>query len=155
MTPYKQLFRHKPEEGVFGDCFRTVIGCLLDLAPADVPHFADGGPDNQEIVDTRANEWLAQFNLRLVDTVYEGDVGDLKAVLNCVAHYNPNLHYILAGVSRTGVPHCVICLNDQIVHDPSLTNSGIVGPTEGYYWISFLALQDPAKAVTEKAAGRE
>ena len=41
MTPHKQLNRHRPEEGVFGDCYRTAIACLLDLRPQDVPHVAD------------------------------------------------------------------------------------------------------------------
>lgn len=29
----KQLFRHHPEQGIFGDCHRTAIACMLDLEP--------------------------------------------------------------------------------------------------------------------------
>lgn len=51
MTPYKQLYGHNPDQGIFGDCFRTALGCLLNLPPEKVPHFYDGcGPDDDERV---------------------------------------------------------------------------------------------------------
>ena len=42
MTPQTQLNKHDPANGVYGDCGRTVIACLLDLHPSEVPHFWDG-----------------------------------------------------------------------------------------------------------------
>jgi len=41
MRFHKQLItNHNPESGIFGDCQRTAIACLLDKHPSDVPHFA-------------------------------------------------------------------------------------------------------------------
>jgi len=42
MRPQKQKFAHKPDEGVFGDCFRTALAAILDLDRDDVPHFNEG-----------------------------------------------------------------------------------------------------------------
>ena len=39
MIKQKQIYRHLPEAGQIGDCARTVIACLLDLHPCEVPHF--------------------------------------------------------------------------------------------------------------------
>ena len=40
MTPQNQLHKHDPANGVYGDCGRTAIACLLDLHPS--PHFWNG-----------------------------------------------------------------------------------------------------------------
>ena len=41
MEFYKQLNEHNPDEGVYGDCYRTAIGCLLNIPPEFVPHFCE------------------------------------------------------------------------------------------------------------------
>jgi hypothetical protein len=52
---------------------------------------------------------------------------------------NPGVFYLLGGQSRTDCGHSVVCLDDAIIWDPSLTDAGIVGPMEdGYYWITVL-----------------
>ena len=137
MTPQKQLLRHDPDNHVYGDCFRTTIACLLDLAPAEVPHFMDHAPTG-EVGETAAKIWLAKRGLTLVSIPV---MCELDEVLGFMARANSGLHYLLTGESRTGVNHCVICLDDRIVWDPSLTEAGIVGPTaEGHYWIGLLAV---------------
>lgn len=139
MTPHKQLFRHEPDKGVWGDCFRTTIACLLDLAPEDVPHFCDNGVQ-QDVATSEARVWMAAMGLAFVDVPFGGQ-DDVGAVLSFMGSANPGLHYILTGQSRTGCAHAVVCKDGKIVHDPSLTESGIVGPCEvdRVFWVSFIA----------------
>ena len=60
----------------------------------------------------------------------------MPELLQFMAVNNPGLYYLLSGTSRTGCNHTVVALDDQIVWDPSLSDSGIIGPCDdGYYWI--------------------
>lgn len=141
MTPQKQLFRHKPAEGVFGDCYRTCIACLLDLAPADVPHFYDRleneDPENKGR-DLR-DGWLRERGFFVVSIPFAAGDG-LAGVLTTMGALNPASYFILSGESRTGVNHSVIACGGQIIHDPSLTDSGIIGPcNDGLFWIEILS----------------
>lgn len=137
MTPHKQLFNHKPEQGQIGDCWRTCLACLLDKAPADVPHLIEDCWDDAAEGKRKTEAYLSTLGLASVEVAFGGD--DLQSVLSGVGGINPGVHYLLGGNSRTGVGHSVICLNDRIVWDPSLTDAGIVGPmSDGYYWVTFL-----------------
>lgn len=135
MTPQKQLIRHNPESGQFGDCHRTAIACLLDLKPEDVPNFGDGGPDGKEF-NRRTDEYLATVGLCQAMVAYSCSLEDvLTSLKNC----SPGVHVLLGGESKTGCGHTVIACDGEIVWDPSLTDSGIVGPMEdGFYWVTFL-----------------
>lgn len=137
MTPQKQLSRHLPHEGIIGDCWRTTIACLLDLQPCQVPHFCDGERWNDTIAANSATRtWLRRRGLDFIEYAMAGDLTD---VLRSVGACNPSLYYLLGGTSRTGVNHSVICRDDCIVWDPSITDAGIVGPMDdGYYWITWL-----------------
>jgi hypothetical protein len=136
MIPHKQLFRHKPDEGQIGDCWRTCLACLLDKRPEEVPHlYEDCWTDYQEGARKTA-AYLATQGLASVECVYQAGLAD---VLRSVGGTNPGLHYILNGTSRAGCGHSVICCDDAIVWDPSLDDNGIVGPMEdGYYWVTWL-----------------
>ena len=128
MTPHKQLFRHNPEQGVYGDCFRTAIGCLLDLAPVDVPHFAEGTDSGREALD-RAAVWLKHRDLAMFTVAFGGEtpVADVLAHMGVM---NPGVYYLLSGTSRNGTNHTVVAHGGEIVHDPALDDSGIVGPMD-------------------------
>lgn len=131
MKPSKQLNRHDPENGVWGDCTRTVFACLLDLEPADVPHFYDKG-ENVEIADRRIQEWLgSRYGLRLFQfplSVHPEAENGRQAVLDTVGSWNRDAYWTLSGKSKRGTNHVVICCGSEIVWDPSLDNTGIVGP---------------------------
>lgn len=134
MTPYKQLFHHKPDEGIYGDCARTALGCLLDLPPKEVPHqhayLADG--EQRRLFD----EWLKPRGLAIAFFAFNCEPADIMAAMKVS---NPGMYYMLSGTSRTGCNHVVICLDDHIVHDPSLTDAGIVGACDdGCTYIEFL-----------------
>jgi hypothetical protein len=138
MRPHKQLFRHKPEEGVYGDCQRTVFACLLDRdSPEDVPHFGQPDEGQDEVPEgqfwDRANAWLGQQGYKLFQVAYPGNT-PLHAVLRTQGMINPGIWYMLAGKSANGCQHVVICLGDAIAWDTSIDQSGIVAPGEDGLW---------------------
>jgi hypothetical protein len=131
MTPHKQLQLHKPELNQIGDCFRTVLACLLDLHPSDVPHFYQEvwhEPDAAQLADREARKFLAHYDLDLIEVAY---CDTLLNVLEGQAQNNPGVYYMLTGRSANNVGHVVICCNDEIVWDPAIDNSGISGPLSG------------------------
>lgn len=132
MKPYKQLYRHKPEEGFWGDCHRTAIGCLLDLPPESVPHFMEGGRDDWHKME---EDWLKEKGLKTLVVIFQAD---LDKVLEHLELMNPNIYGLLGGKSRTGCGHTVVICGGKIVWDPSLNDSGIIGPMDdGFYWVTY------------------
>lgn len=130
----KQLYFHRPDEGSYGDCQRTVVACFLDLDAQDVPHFNDGMP-GAEVFNERYDGYLASRGLARMMTVFDGSAG-LNQVLQTMKSVNPGMYYCLSGMSETGVNHVVIAKDDAVVWDTSLNDSGIVGPcTDGYFWV--------------------
>ena len=133
----KQLYRHDPDNGVWGDCHRTAIACLLNLEPEQVPHFGRNGAP-AETFHRRVDVFLRCCGLDTFAVLYPGETS-LEDVLATQGHLNPRNLYMLGGTSRTGCNHTVICRGGEIIWDPSLDDSGIIGPMDdGYWWISFL-----------------
>ncbi|GGA55147.1 hypothetical protein [Pelagibacterium lentulum] len=57
---------------------------------------------------------------------------------------------VWSGKSRNDVAHVVVCCNDEIVHDPTIDQSGIVAPTDdGFVHVEFLI---PAQILKEGAS---
>jgi hypothetical protein len=135
MKPLKQRNRHKPKEGIYGDCHRAAIASILELPLDGVPNFGEGLPDNKEF-QRREREWLLSRGLVPISVPYRAD---LEYVLKATKVQNPGVYYLLGGQSRTGVGHTVVCFEDEIVFDPSIDDSGIIGPFEddGLYWLTF------------------
>lgn len=137
MTPHKQRNLHRPEEGIYGDCGRTVIACLLDLEPEQVPHFWDGPWEKDKDPTTEARAWLAERGIQIWLIYINGDL-TVNAVLHAIGNQNPDQHWALVGRSRNGTDHVVICKGPDIAHDPALDDSGIVGPgSNGFYQAEF------------------
>lgn len=122
MTPYKQLFRHNPAEGVYGDCARTAVACLIDVHPSEIPHehrqHADG--EQRALIES----WLRPRGYAIG---FLGMPCDPEHMMQVMKVSNPGMYYMLSGTSRTGVAHVVICKDDEIVWDPSLDDAGIIG----------------------------
>jgi len=136
MQFHKQLFRHKPEEGQIGDCYRTAIACLLDLEPVDVPHFyEDCWYALRDVGREKADKWLHDgFGLQTFAFPMQTD--SVELVLRCVATWNPHVRYLLSGTSPRGTTHVVVAEHDQIIHDPAIDGGGLVGPAEdGLFWV--------------------
>lgn len=133
MTPHKQLFRHDPENGVYGDCGRTAIACLLDLHPSQVPHFFHGPENPLHDPNEELKAWLAKRGITLLTFNLSSEL-KIDEVMECMNSQQPDVWYCLVGESANGVDHSVVCRGDQIVHDPSLDDSGIVGPSSCGVW---------------------
>ena len=137
MQYHKQRFLHDPDNGIYGDCARTVIACLMDMEPEQVPHFMDGAPDSCEY-HRRQNEWLKLHGLGMVEFPVSCDSLEL-----CVKSIGPNWmpgikRYMLTGTSPRGTTHVVIVDGDK-VHDPAIPGGDLVGPTDdGSWWVSVL-----------------
>lgn len=128
----KQRFLHAPAQGIWGDCERTAIACMLDLDRDEVPHFADNFKNNDDVI-SKERAWLRGQELAPFSCAFGCELGELLA---CMAQNNPGLYYLLSGSSRTGVNHTVVALDGEIIWDPAINDSGITGPCDdGYYWI--------------------
>lgn len=142
MRFYKQLNAHKPAEGLYGDCFRTCIGCLLDMPPEDVPHFFDGANEENNGSQWQAlGEWLAGRNLAIATfpVAAAGDDVPATAIIKHICEWNKDISMLLFGKSKTGVDHVVIIRNGEIFHDPSFLNNSVVGPaSNGVYTVALL-----------------
>lgn len=135
MTPRKQLFRHDPDSGVYGDCHRTAIACLLDLEPDQVPHFGEHYTDS-DTFQRAEQEWLASRGLTTVNAAFT----ELREAMNFLRVSNPGIYCLLGGKSANGCGHSVIACDGEIIWDPALDDAGIVAPfdEDGLYWLTFL-----------------
>jgi len=137
MTDYrfqKQKYGHDPDRGIWGDCHRTAIACMLNMPRDDVPHFHENGPDPE--FNRKMAEWLAFRGFVIATFVFRDD---LDVVMGMMAQQNPGARYMLLGTSATGVDHVVVARDDKIEHDPSLKDAGIVGPcSQGFYWVELI-----------------
>lgn len=141
----KQAFRHNPEAGIYGDCNRTVLACMLGLDRDEVPHWHEevGG----EEFGRRMDAFLDQHGVvRIaVPVAAETTVDD---ILEFASACSKGLPYLLAGKSRNDTNHVVIGLDREIVWDPALDDSGIVGPcSDGFFWVEWLVR--PIEAVSK------
>lgn len=137
MIKNKQLFKHDPDNNIFGDCHRTAIACLLNKQPEEVPHITAKEWADSYLFNKHFDEYLETQGLFRIDSVYDCSLED---VLDHMEILNPSAYFLLGGSSANRVNHTVICRGGEIVWDPSIDNSGIVGPCDdGYFWITHLA----------------
>jgi hypothetical protein len=147
VIPVKQSNRHDPDNGVWGDCHRAAVASILRLPLEAVPHFCDGGPDADEFV-RRERNFLTSVGLFAVEFAW---AADLDEVLATMGERYDGIHYLLGGWSRTGCNHTVVCCGRRIVHDPSLDDSGIIGPMEptGRYHVTMFGAMWPCSVAAK------
>ena len=119
MTPHKQLVRHDPANGQYGDCERSSIACLLDMHPSEVPHWFDQPFNPDGTVDDadwqKRLDWLASRGLRSIRySIFPDDKQTIDSVLAFVGKRNPDTWYLLLGRTAGGINHVVICKDDSI-----------------------------------------
>lgn len=150
MIPVPQLNRHNPPDS-YGDCERACLASLLELPCEAVPNFCEPGPGetfSHSRWEVRRNAWLAERGFVPIQQCYHETLS-LDGVLAGSAAYHRGLHFILTGESSNHVNHSVIVCDGVIVHDPSIDQSGIIGPCDdGRFWCMFLG----AAIAVKKAA---
>lgn len=135
MIYQKQKYRHAPEKGEYGDCHRTALACVLDLPRDSVPNFGEHYGDRDKFFQAE-KKFLVSQGLTKAEV---GFSGELEAVLATMGGLNPTTIYLLAGRSKSGFNHSVVCCGGGIIWDPHPDDVGIVGPTDnGFYWVTFL-----------------
>lgn len=135
----KQLIRHDPENGKYGDCHRTALACLLNREPETVPHLFDSAA----VVDggagfERFNEWLIKEGGVLMVTV-AFDL-DPSGLLRWAEAMNPGVYWLMGCQSRIA-NHTVVCCGGEVVCDPSWTPTPVDElrrSTDGYVWYTVL-----------------
>lgn len=142
MQFHKMQSPHLPHRGIYGDCWRTAVACVLDMHPLEVPHWMQLYPpkDAADTLRTPEREAAYQAFLRTkglssVDIPY--NIGDepLQVLWDGIAErHGADLVYLATGNSPTG-PHTVIYCGRNLLWDPSPTDAGIVAPIQGYIWI--------------------
>lgn len=143
----KQTIDHYPSIGKIGDCFRTCLACLLDLEVTEVPHFLsihyDPTSPNPHLespeMKTHIKDWLASKGYALVEVPYQAEAEERpnRIMEHLALKDGEDMCYLLSGRS-VNAAHVVIGRGPKILWDPSPTNSGIVAPVDGVYWISYL-----------------
>ena len=138
MQYHKQLFLHKPLEGLIGDCWRTCIACLFDMHPAEVPHFQApywGEPDAANVIRD-INEWVKDKGLRYAEFGYNFET--VEEALAFSASRFGGTRVLFSGTSKNGTNHIVVARHGEIEWDSAIDNSGIVGPSDnGLFYFSF------------------
>ncbi len=123
----KQVVKHDPANGAYGDCWRTCIACLLNLQPEEVPHFTQLAVEHGEDLDCddRTREWLRKQGYDMACIPFQGNSKDWAA------KHLGSMPYILTGKSPNfpDVAHCVIGRGGfELVWDPAPSGKGLSGP---------------------------
>ena len=132
IVKHKQLNKHDPENGVWGDCERTAFACFTGEHPSWVPHWNDGYGVTRD--DDEANrifhEWLDRKMLFTVSIgLYQPDLDFEGAMKFGSSLTQPDIPWILGGESPRGFGHVVIVQNGEMLWDPtSEYHTGLAGP---------------------------
>lgn len=145
MIPHKQRFRHDPENGVYGDCYRTALACLLDLEPEEVPHENRQMTGEEFLRYYRA--WLAERGLTLWYFRYTVPPEQgIAWMFEAMGSWNGDQPFMLSGKSPRGTNHVVIATRAGIIWDPHPDGGDLVGPDEdGCYNVEVIGALAPAR----------
>lgn len=143
-----QQFRHRPEEGIQGDCYPTAIACVLGRPRADIPHWHEAltGPEvNARYIDWFRSQGLRRIYFPVLDT---GET--FRTLANEMWSRGDGMPMILTGAGPRGVNHVVVVYGTDDFWCPTLgkTNDvGLVGPAlpDGYYWAEWI-VREPSEA---------
>jgi hypothetical protein len=136
MRQVQQLFKHDPESGISGDCFRACVASLLEADPTEIPHVH--GDITDEAWEQMYRDWLHARGWRWIALPLRAD--SVEQALSVTAKWADGLPHIFGGIGRRGYGHVVIAQQGKIIHDPGSppTDPYIGRPTDGLFWCSFL-----------------
>ncbi len=130
-----QLFRHRPDQGVWGDCHRTCIANILEVPVADVPH------SHREMsgVEFKAqmDGYLATLGLTSLTLWWPRQI---DYILGIHHDLNPAISYILSGRTQRGYDHSVLCRGGGILKNPSLDpdNDLVTPASDGNFQTTYI-----------------
>lgn len=137
MKRIKQLIKHDPDNGKWGDCYRTCVAMAMGMEPEHVPHFCDGG-DRSGIDGCR--KWLSGQGLGLWRAFYPGEYS-FSDILVTFGLYSEGVPIIMTGYGKRGVNHCVVVLDGEVFCDPATGKADpepFLGPAQGdgesFWW---------------------
>ena len=102
---------HNPPE-IIGNCFATVIACLLEIEIEEVPAV-------EELFDTD-QDWVNLMQK------FVNEKGYLWLSISNKNEVEKDEFYIAIGPSPRGVSHAVIYKNGELYHDPHPSGLGIL-----------------------------
>ena len=155
MRRLKQTNEHKPDDGIYGDCYRTCIAMLIGLEKPDyVPLFYSLKGNEQS---EAARGWLNERGLTRFEILYPGET-EIDAVTETMQALNSGIPYILSGKGQHGVNHSTVWIGDKCFCDPLTGEASpdpLVGPTDnGYWWIEILVkLPEPIVYGFDRSSG--
>jgi hypothetical protein len=137
LNKQKQKYRHLPDDDIHGDCSRTVIACLLGIPRDLVPD-----PNNNKNWTSREffkneDNFLAKNGYVRQWFRYSGEIS-LEHVLESTGYTSGSKSFALIGTSKNGTNHAVVARSFDIEWDPSLDDTGIVGPASDGYWYTYI-----------------
>lgn len=133
----RQANRHRPAEGLFGDCHRTCIAMLLGVERDTVPNFGVHYGDHPAW-SAAVDAYLQPLGLSEFSVPFAGE-NEPPALWAMMESLNPGVPFIFAGRSRSGVNHSIVVRAGE-AFDPHPDDAGIVGPCDdGLYWVTVYA----------------
>ena len=125
MKRYQQLIRHDPDNGQWGDCWRTAIACILEIPPENVPHFSD--KDNNFVqAMTHTQQWLKESGLGMIMFYIDINSDEPDPVRRlfeiyqngCTIGMQDGPAFVVWGISERGIGHVVVADRNGFRHDP-------------------------------------
>ena len=136
----KQKYKHDPDNGIFGDCYRTCLAYILGLDRDDVPHYITTMDK-----ECWAKEIQPKYDTYLADRGWqELAIPVTEAPLDQILEWSKTrtpfaVRAMLTGRSNTGCNHVVVINNGEVELDPSIDEAGIIGPCDdGFYWVTWI-----------------
>jgi hypothetical protein len=109
MTPVDQV-----RDFEWGDCLQACLASVLDLKLNDVPDF----------IKIYGPKWFTELCVWLGKRgKYAIYVSTANSLISYV--YPQNLYWIGVGDGPRGVRHAVVCLHNEVVHDPHTSRGGL------------------------------
>lgn len=133
----KQLYRHDPDNGVYGDCFRTCIAMVFGLEPDQVPHFC-GSRDENSTWRRDFEQWIGERGYSYVEIPMQWSDTCFAFVLAQMELTGNDVAIIVDGISPRGTLHSVVVYKGEL-HDPHPDGGGIVAGNEDLLWLRVIA----------------
>jgi hypothetical protein len=131
----KQMFRHDPDNGQYGDCGRTVVACLLGLPVEEVPH--EHRPMTGDEYNALMDAFLKSKGVSRIWLAFNAETP--QQAVEFATIWSNGMHFVLLGKSPRGTNHVVIGHDGKIVHDPHPDGGDLVGPSDnGFYYVEWL-----------------